>query len=122
MRITHAIAAATLLVTTVGCAAETETETVQSGKRAAGSLGAVTRDSPTAPESSSPAPESSSTGVIKMTNRERGYGFITADDSPLDVYFHHSGVSGAWPETGDAVRYEIEIVKGKVKAVNVRPR
>lgn len=111
MRITHAIAAAVLLATTISCGADDD----RSHQRAVGSIASISRDGEA-------APETSSAGTIKMVNRERGFGFITPDDGSPDVFVHHSGIVGEWPETGDRVLYDLEIVKGKVKAVRVRAR
>lgn len=32
-------------------------------------------------------------GRIKMLNREKGFGFITANDGTGDVFFHYSGLA-----------------------------
>lgn len=49
-------------------------------------------------------------GVVKMFNKEKGFGFITTDDGK-DVFFHYSAlqVDGfKTAEQGDKVDFEVE--------------
>ena len=51
-------------------------------------------------------------GTVKWFNREKGYGFITADDGQ-DVFVHHTAIQGQGYKSlneGEVVTFEI--VKG----------
>ena len=50
-------------------------------------------------------------GTVKWFNDQKGYGFITADDSGKDVFVHHSGIEASGFKSlqeGDRVSFEIE--------------
>jgi len=50
-------------------------------------------------------------GTVKWFNDQKGYGFITADDSGKDVFVHHSGIEAFGFKSlqeGDRVSFEIE--------------
>lgn len=46
------------------------------------------------------------TGIVKMYNAEKGYGFIKPDDGSEDVHFHSSKVNGRSPTHGDVVEFD----------------
>ena len=65
------------------------------------------------------------TGVVKIFNADKGYGFIKPDDGSGDIFVHITAVEQAGLRAlneGQKVAYEIEPdKKGKgPKAVNIR--
>ena len=64
-------------------------------------------------------------GTVKWFNNQKGYGFITPENSANDVFVHHSAIQGQGFKTlnqGDTV--EFEIVRGPKgdQAANVTKR
>lgn len=59
------------------------------------------------------------TGKVKFFNNEKGFGFITSDDSNQDVFVHKSGVIGQIRED-DQVEFELEDTPKGPSAVNVK--
>ena len=77
---------------------------------------------------------SAKTGTVKFYNREKGYGFITADDNPnVDVFVHSSSIecnppipadlrSPRWPylKKSERVRFEVGVFEdGREQASKV---
>lgn len=58
------------------------------------------------------------TGIVKFFNEEKGWGFITDDNSGRDIFVHKSGLTQPVNE-GDKVTFEIEDDSRGPKAVNV---
>src|ERR1700712_377937 len=62
------------------------------------------------------------TGTVKWFNDDKGFGFITPDDSGKDLFVHHSGINAngykSLPE-GAKVSYDAEAGDKGPKAVNV---
>jgi CspA family cold shock protein len=63
------------------------------------------------------------TGKIKWFNAVKGYGFIEPDNKSKDVFLHVSdlaktGLTDITP--GQKVSFEVEDVKGKVAAVDIK--
>ncbi len=57
------------------------------------------------------------TGKVKFFNEEKGYGFITDDETGKDIFVHVTGLRVEKLEQGEAVSYEEEDgKKGKVAA------
>jgi len=58
------------------------------------------------------------TGTVKFFNEEKGFGFITNDDTGKDIFVHKTGLSETISE-GDKVEYEEEEGKKGLNATNV---
>jgi cold shock protein len=62
------------------------------------------------------------TGTVKWFNDDKGFGFITPDDSGKDLFVHHTGINAngfkSLPE-GAKVSYDAESGDKGPKAVNV---
>jgi CspA family cold shock protein len=57
-------------------------------------------------------------GTVKFFNEEKGYGFITPNDSDKDIFVHNSGLIDEIREN-DKVSYEEEQGRKGLNAVNV---
>lgn len=57
-------------------------------------------------------------GTVKFFNNEKGYGFITPDDSSKDVFVHSSGLIDNISED-DKVKFEVQEGSRGPSAVNV---
>jgi CspA family cold shock protein len=63
------------------------------------------------------------TGTVKWFNNDKGYGFITPDESGKDLFVHHTGIAGSGFKTleeGSKVEYEAQQGPKGPSAVNVR--
>jgi CspA family cold shock protein len=58
-------------------------------------------------------------GQVKFYNKEKGYGFITNQDTKEDIFVHHSGLSED-VKMGDQVQYEEIQGKKGLNATKVR--
>ncbi len=63
------------------------------------------------------------TGTVKWFNAEKGYGFISVDGSPVDVFVHYSAIrmdGYRTLEEGQRVTFEITMGQKGMEAVDVR--
>ena len=63
-------------------------------------------------------------GSVKWFNAEKGFGFITPDDSGADVFVHHSAIqTEGYRDLSEGQRVEFEVTQGQKgpQASNVRP-
>ncbi len=62
------------------------------------------------------------TGTVKWFNDDKGFGFITPDDSSKDLFVHHNEIAGEGYRSlaeGAKVSYDAEAGDKGPKAVNV---
>ncbi|MCX7910639.1 MAG: cold shock domain-containing protein [Endomicrobia bacterium] len=62
-------------------------------------------------------------GKVKWFNERKGFGFISCEDGPGDVFVHYSGLQQRGFKTlkeGEEVEFEITTTNKGPKAINVR--
>ena len=65
-------------------------------------------------------------GIVKFFNSEKGFGFITDDETKKDIFVHYSAIDAQGFKSlneGDVVSFDIEDDpkdKTKVRAINVK--
>ena len=62
-------------------------------------------------------------GKVKWFNAQKGYGFITDDESEKDVFLHVSALEKSKLRVlreNQKIQFEIKEEKGKLKAINLR--
>jgi CspA family cold shock protein len=53
------------------------------------------------------------TGTVKWFSNEKGYGFITPDDSSKDLFVHHSAITGSgFKSLAEGARVSYEAAEG----------
>jgi len=55
------------------------------------------------------------TGTVKWFNADKGFGFITPDDSDKDLFVHHSEIQsgGGYASLADGQKVEFEVGQGQ---------
>jgi CspA family cold shock protein len=63
------------------------------------------------------------TGVVK-TVTDKGYGFISTDDSSDDIFYHENNLEGELADRllreGDKVTFEVEETEKGLNAINIQ--
>jgi CspA family cold shock protein len=62
-------------------------------------------------------------GKVKWFNTQKGYGFITDDESEKDVFLHISALEKSKLRVlreNQIIQFEIKEEKGKLKAINLK--
>lgn len=57
---------------------------------------------------------STTTGIVKWFNEEKGFGFITRDDGGKDCFVHYSAIQGdGFKSLSEGDRVEFNVVQGQ---------
>lgn len=59
-------------------------------------------------------------GTVKFFNEEKGFGFITDDETRQDFFVHVTGLGGAQVQQHDRVAFDTQEGRKGINAVNVR--
>lgn len=62
------------------------------------------------------------TGTVKWYNSEKGYGFVTPNNSKKDIFIHRSALEAARLNTLDEnqkIEFDIEEKQGKTSVINI---
>lgn len=59
-------------------------------------------------------------GTVKFFNEEKGFGFITDDETRQDFFVHITGLNGDKVQQHDRVTFDTQEGRKGVNAVNVR--
>ena len=62
-------------------------------------------------------------GKVKWFNAQKGYGFITDDESEKDIFLHVSALEKSKLRVlreNQKIQFEIKEEKGKLKAINLK--
>ena len=62
-------------------------------------------------------------GKVKWFNAQKGYGFITDDESEKDIFLHISSLEKSKLRIlreNQRIQFEIEEEKGKLRAINLK--
>ena len=60
------------------------------------------------------------TGTVKFFNEEKGFGFITDDETRQDFFVHITGLNGTQVMQNDRVEFDTQEGRKGINAVNVR--
>lgn len=60
------------------------------------------------------------TGIIKFFNEDKGYGFVTDDETKEDFFVHVTGLNGNTVQQNDRVEFETQEGRKGINAVNIR--
>ena len=64
------------------------------------------------------------TGTVKWFNDDKGFGFVTPDETGADLFVHHTGIAGDGFKSlaeGAKVEYDSQPSYKGPKSVNLRP-
>ena len=64
-------------------------------------------------------------GVVKFFNNEKGYGFITDDETQKDVFLHVSALESSKLRVlkeEQIITYDIKEEKDKLQAINIKKK
>lgn len=59
-------------------------------------------------------------GHVKIYNQEKGFGFITREDTRKDVFFHRSELGSTQPQKGQRASFKLMEDRRGIKAINIK--